>query len=126
MVFIFRLYLIQICVPLFCEYYVNLDLFKNLFQMIRALLRAQGVLVTRSRVREMLTRVNPTAAARRWSRTVARRVYHVPYPNSLWHIDGNMRLIRLLPDVILFYILKRTSASEKLEFTAILFPDYCQ
>ena len=48
----------------------------------------------------MLTRVNPTAAARRWSRTVARRVYHVPYPNSLWHIDGNMRLIRLLlPDL---------------------------
>ena len=48
----------------------------------------------------MLTRVNPTAAARRWSWTVARRVYHVPYPNSLWHIDGNMRLIRfLLPDL---------------------------
>uniref|UniRef100_A0A3B3I1H5 Integrase catalytic domain-containing protein n=1 Tax=Oryzias latipes TaxID=8090 RepID=A0A3B3I1H5_ORYLA len=66
----------------------------HLFQMIRALLRAQGVLVTRSRVREMLTRVNPTAAARRWSQTVARHVYHVPYPDSLWHIDGNMRLIR--------------------------------
>ncbi|XP_051980812.1 uncharacterized protein LOC127642153 [Xyrauchen texanus] len=39
-------------------------------EMIRALLRAQGVLVTRSMVREMLTRVNPTAAARRWSRTI--------------------------------------------------------
>lgn len=63
-------------------------------ELIRALLRAQGMLVTRSRVREMLIRVNPAAAARRWSRTVARRVYHVPYPNSLWHIDGNMRLIR--------------------------------
>uniref|UniRef100_A0A3Q2T220 Integrase catalytic domain-containing protein n=1 Tax=Fundulus heteroclitus TaxID=8078 RepID=A0A3Q2T220_FUNHE len=25
---------------------------------------------------------------------LSRRVYHVPYPNSLWHIDGNMRLIR--------------------------------
>ena len=96
---VFRLYLIHICVPLFCENHVNLDLFKNLFQMIRALLRAQGVLVTRSRVREMLTRVNPTATARRWSRTV---VYQVPYPNSLWHIDGNMRLIKLLLPVILF------------------------
>jgi hypothetical protein len=75
-------------------------LFQNLFQIIRALLRTQGVFVTRSRVGEMLTRVNPTAAARRWSWTVARRVYHVPYPNSLWHIDGNMRLIRLLlPDL---------------------------
>lgn len=85
--------------------HVNLYLFKNLFQLIRALLRAQGVLVTRSRVREMLIRVNPAAAARRWSRTVARRVYHVPYPNSLWHIDGNMRLIRLLPDLSCFFIL---------------------
>lgn len=91
--------------PLFCEYHVNLDLLTNLLQMIRALLRAQGVLVTRSRVREMLTRVNPTAAARRWSQTVARRVYHVPYPNSLWHIDGNMRLIRLLlPDLSYFLL----------------------
>ncbi|XP_041864624.1 uncharacterized protein LOC121654513 [Melanotaenia boesemani] len=64
-------------------------------EMMRALLRAQGVIVTRARVREVLTRINPTAAARRWSRTVARRVYHAPYPNSLWHIDGNMRLIQM-------------------------------
>ncbi|KAG7315542.1 hypothetical protein KOW79_020408, partial [Hemibagrus wyckioides] len=34
------------------------------------------------------------ATARRWSSTVARRVYHVPYTNSLWHIDGNMCLLR--------------------------------
>ena len=26
----------------------------------------------------------------------ASRVYHVPCPNSLWHTDGNMRLIRLV------------------------------
>ncbi|KAL0159164.1 hypothetical protein M9458_042889, partial [Cirrhinus mrigala] len=52
-----------------------------------------GLKVSRQRVREMLVRINPAAAARRWSSTVARRVYHVPYPNSLWHIDGNMRLI---------------------------------
>lgn len=64
--------------------------------MMRALLHAQGMIVTRTRVREMLMRINPTAAARRWSRTVARRVYYAPYPNSLWHIDGNMRLIRLV------------------------------
>lgn len=96
---------------LFCGYHGHFYLFKNLFQMMRALLHAQGVIVTRSRVREMLTRINPTAAARRWSRMVARRVYHVPYPNSLWHIDGNMRLIRLITRfVILFNILKRTTA----------------
>ncbi len=63
---------------------------------MRALLVAEGLRVSRRRVREMLVRVNPAAAARRWSSTVARRVYHVASPNSLWHIDGNMRLIRLV------------------------------
>ncbi|XP_077057346.1 uncharacterized protein LOC143710231 [Siphateles boraxobius] len=63
-------------------------------EMMRALLVAEGLRVSRHRVREMLVRINPAAAARRWSSTVARRVYHVPCPNSLWHIDGNMRLIR--------------------------------
>lgn len=64
--------------------------------MMRGLLVAEGLRVTRHRVREMLVRINPAAAARRWSSTVARRVYYVPHPNSLWHIDGNMRLIRLV------------------------------
>ncbi|XP_062317629.1 uncharacterized protein LOC134021136 isoform X1 [Osmerus eperlanus] len=63
-------------------------------EMMRALLRAEGFFVTRQRVRAMLTYIDPAAAARRWSATVARRTYHVPYPNSLWHMDGNMRLIR--------------------------------
>ncbi|XP_016333241.1 uncharacterized protein LOC107681453 [Sinocyclocheilus anshuiensis] len=63
-------------------------------EMMRALLIVEGLRVSRHRVREMLVRVNPAAAARRWSSTVARRMYHVPFPNSLWHIDGNMRLIR--------------------------------
>ncbi len=64
--------------------------------MMRALLRAEGLLVTRHRVRVMLSHIDPAAAARRWSTTVARRTYYVPYPNSLWHMDGNMRLIRYL------------------------------
>ncbi|XP_049898945.1 uncharacterized protein LOC126389342 isoform X1 [Epinephelus moara] len=64
------------------------------YEMMRGLLRADGLLLPRRRVREMLAHINPAAAARRWSSTVARRVYHAPYPNSLWHIDGNMRLIR--------------------------------
>ncbi|KAJ7999927.1 hypothetical protein DPEC_G00199480 [Dallia pectoralis] len=63
-------------------------------EMMRALLRAEGLFVTRQRVRVMLTYIDPAAAARRWSATVARRTYHVPFPNSLWHMDGNMRLIR--------------------------------
>ncbi|KAA0706662.1 hypothetical protein E1301_Tti014012 [Triplophysa tibetana] len=63
-------------------------------EIMRALLRAEGLLVTRQRVRLTLANIDPAAAARRWSSAVARRTYYVPYPNSLWHIDGNMRLIR--------------------------------
>ncbi|KAA0708093.1 hypothetical protein E1301_Tti018763 [Triplophysa tibetana] len=43
-------------------------------EIMRALLIAEGLIVSRQRVREMLVRVNPAAAARRWSSTVARRV----------------------------------------------------
>ncbi|XP_032440596.1 uncharacterized protein LOC116733835 [Xiphophorus hellerii] len=63
-------------------------------EMMRGLLHARGLVVPRRKVREMMARINPMATARRWSSAVSRRVYHVPYPNSLWHIDGNMRLIR--------------------------------
>uniref|UniRef100_A0A0F8BQL1 Integrase catalytic domain-containing protein n=2 Tax=Larimichthys crocea TaxID=215358 RepID=A0A0F8BQL1_LARCR len=62
--------------------------------MMRAYLHAEGIVVQRRRVRETLNRIDPAAAAQRWSQTVARRMYHVPFPNSLWHIDGHMRLIR--------------------------------
>lgn len=61
---------------------------------MRGFLRAEGLFVPRRRVRDVLTQIDPAAAARRWSSAVVRRVYHVPYPNSLWHMDGNMRLIR--------------------------------
>ncbi|XP_019748999.1 uncharacterized protein LOC109529971 isoform X2 [Hippocampus comes] len=63
-------------------------------EMMRAYLRADGIVVQRKRVREILNRIDPAAAAQRWSQTVARRTYYVPFPNSLWHIDGHMRLIR--------------------------------
>ncbi|KAK0136930.1 hypothetical protein N1851_026900 [Merluccius polli] len=63
-------------------------------QMMCAYLHADRIVVQRRRVRETLNSINPAAAAQRWSQTVARRTYHVPFPNSLWHIDGHMRLIR--------------------------------
>ncbi|XP_034072352.1 uncharacterized protein LOC117546278 isoform X1 [Gymnodraco acuticeps] len=64
------------------------------FQMMRAYLHAEGIVVQRRRVRETLKQIDPAAAAQRWGQTVARRTYYVPFPNSLWHIDGHMRLIR--------------------------------
>ncbi|XP_067266982.1 uncharacterized protein [Chanodichthys erythropterus] len=63
-------------------------------EIMRGLLRGEGLFVQRWRVQEALTQIDPTATARRWSSSIARRVYHVPHPNSLWHIDGNMRFIR--------------------------------
>lgn len=50
--------------------------------------------VQRSRVRECLARLDPRNTALRWGVTVSRRVYSVPWPNSLWHLDGHHSLIR--------------------------------
>ncbi|XP_033729694.1 uncharacterized protein LOC117318873 [Pecten maximus] len=63
-------------------------------EMMNGYLKGQGIQVQRRRVRETLTAVDPPAAAQRWSAAISRRVYRVPVPNSLWHIDGHMRLIR--------------------------------
>ena len=50
-------------------------------------LEAQGVHVTRQRVRDCMERVDPSGAALRALRSKVRkrRVYKVAGPNSLWH-----------------------------------------
>lgn len=66
-------------------------------EAVRASLRSRGLNVQRRRVRESMRRVNPGASAlRALLRRPERRVYHVAGPNSLWHIDGNHKLIRYL------------------------------
>lgn len=57
-------------------------------------LRSKGLRVQRSRVRESMTRVDPENSALRWGAVVRRRSYQVPWPNSLWHLDGHHSLIR--------------------------------
>lgn len=57
-------------------------------------LRARGLVVARDRVRQSLRRIDPLSSAGRWSRAVTRRTYNVPTPNSLWHIDAHMKLVR--------------------------------
>ncbi|XP_078021613.1 uncharacterized protein LOC144461816 [Epinephelus lanceolatus] len=55
-----------------------------------------GVRVQRRAVRESLIRVNPAGAAHRaLSHRLHQRTYSVAGPNSLWHIDGNHKLIRI-------------------------------
>ena len=41
-----------------------------------------------------MARMDPQNTALRWGVVVSRRAYHVPWPNSLWHLDGHHSLIR--------------------------------
>ncbi|XP_062327721.1 uncharacterized protein LOC134028269 [Osmerus eperlanus] len=64
-------------------------------ESVRAQLRAEGIRVQRRRVRDSMLRVKPRAAAlRAMSQRLHRRSYRVAGPNSLWHLDGNHKLIR--------------------------------
>ena len=62
--------------------------------MVIGYIRSIGLHVQRDRIRASINRVDPTGAALRWACVVTRRVYSVPWPNSLWHMDGNHSLIR--------------------------------
>ena len=57
-------------------------------------LRSLGLRIQRSRVRKSIARVDPQNTALRWGLVVSRRTYHVPWPNSLWHLDGHHSMIR--------------------------------
>ena len=57
-------------------------------------LHSQGHHVQRWRVRESLLRVDPWGVEQRTRNILHRRQYQVKGPNSLWHIDGNHKLIR--------------------------------
>ena len=61
---------------------------------ITGYLRSKGLRVQRSRVRQSMARLDPENAALRWGAVVTRRTYLVPWPNSLWHLDGHHSLIR--------------------------------
>ncbi|RXN38427.1 hypothetical protein ROHU_001117 [Labeo rohita] len=64
-------------------------------EAVRARLAGQGIVVQRCRVRQSLIRTNPIGAAQRvTTRRLHRRIYEVAGPNSLWHLDGNHKLIR--------------------------------
>ena len=66
------------------------------YRMKQACLITEGLRLPEHRVRASLERVDPTGIAIRWSqhRCIHRRVNYAPHPNVLWHIDGNMALVR--------------------------------
>lgn len=57
-------------------------------------LKSRDIRVPRWRVRTILREIDPKGTCIRWRTTMKRRKYNVKYPNSLWHIDGNHKMIR--------------------------------
>ena len=64
------------------------------YNLIAGFLNSIGLRIQRRRVRERLAKLDPQNTALRWGAVVARRKYQVPWPNSLWHLDGHHSLIR--------------------------------
>ncbi|XP_028414873.1 uncharacterized protein LOC114537953 [Dendronephthya gigantea] len=64
------------------------------YRRVYSQLKARSVNVTQSRVREAMHRTDPEGVAMRWLSITPRAVYSVRGPLSLWHIDGNHKLIR--------------------------------
>ena len=62
--------------------------------MLMGHLRSKGINVQRKRLREAIHRVDPEGVEERKAKGIKRRVYEVPHPNFIWHIDGNHKLIR--------------------------------
>ena len=61
---------------------------------VQSMLRVNGVILQRERVRASLHRVDPAGMEIRLRRTLHRRQYSVTSPNVLWHIDGYHKMIR--------------------------------
>lgn len=66
-------------------------------------LLARGLRVQQYRIRESQRRVDPDGCIMRRLSTINRRHYSVPAPRSLYHIDGNHKLIRQV-DVLYRYV----------------------
>ena len=63
-------------------------------RIVQGEMEDKGVHVQTQRVRAALHRVDGLNVRTRLSHVVQRRRYRVPGPNSLWHVDGNHKLIR--------------------------------
>lgn len=61
--------------------------------MLNGHLHSRGIVVQRHRLRESIRRVDATGVELRRTGAITRRVYNVPWPNFIWHIDSNHRLI---------------------------------
>ena len=64
------------------------------YRLMHGHLLSRGLRVYQSRVRDALHQVDPDGVAIRWASTIVRCKYEVFSPLSLWHLDGNHKLIR--------------------------------
>ncbi|XP_062514261.1 uncharacterized protein LOC134189884 isoform X2 [Corticium candelabrum] len=64
------------------------------YRLLHGHLMSRGQRVSQARIRESLHRVDPEGVAVRWSSAIQRWKYAVLAPLSLWHLDGNHKLIR--------------------------------
>lgn len=62
--------------------------------MVNGHLRSRCIIVQRHRLRQALLRVDSEGINQRRLTTIHRRLYSVPCPNFIWHLDGNHKLIR--------------------------------
>ena len=64
------------------------------YRRVHSQLLIRGVRVKQTSVRNAMHRIDPEGVALRWLQLIPRRSYNVAGPLSLWHIDGNHKLIR--------------------------------
>ena len=64
------------------------------YRIMDGLLRQRGIRVRQFQLRESMHRINPNGITVRFTDFIPRRKYHVPGPQTLWHVDGNLKLIR--------------------------------
>ena len=64
------------------------------YRLMHGHLLQRGHRISQARLREVLHRVDPEGIAIRRTSAVQRRKYAVSSPLSLWHLDGNHKLIR--------------------------------
>ena len=73
---------------------IHLEYPNSGYRLMHGHLLSHGHRITQVRIRDSLHRVDPEGIVIRWASAVQRRKYTVFAPLSLWHIDGNHKLIR--------------------------------
>ena len=80
-------------------------------QQMQAHLLSRGLCLQQLQIRESQRRVDPEGSLLRRLNGIFRREYSVPAPRSLYHIDGNHKLIRYVRYITLCYRLGIKSTS---------------